>query len=463
MMRSIFAKILASHIAVILVTTLTMGILMSFLIRNYVVESRRTELIQKGVGAVSLITPFLQSGGNLGTLESISELVGANAWLMDNSGRVLAGRAPERWLRRLAENPDEISTFFSGTVQSWVRTGRKQADPAIVAIIPVPNTSPPSSLFLYAPITGVTRAADAVERLLLFSLLTGMAAAIGIGFLISRNLTKPIENIIISADTFAKGNFDTRTQVTGSDEIGRLGQTFNSMAQAIAGLEQNRRDFLANVSHELKTPVASIQALAESLADGLVTDQSHKQRYLANIVAETGRIDRLLNDLLDMSQLESGELRLKVENLDLAALVTSHIDSHLHLFSGRQIRISINAQPNLPKVKADPHRLGQVLTNLLSNAARYSPDGSEIKLALTASNSRVALSVTDQGPGVPAADLPYIFDRFYRVEKSRVRSDGGTGLGLAISKKLMTAMEGHIAVSSIEGEGATFTITLPTV
>lgn len=463
MIRSIFGKILISHIAVILVTTVTMGILMSFLIRNYVVENRRTELTQKGVAAVSLLTPFLQTGRTPATLDGISDLLGATALLVDDTGKILAGRAPERWVKRLPEKIGEYSSVFNGSVQSWVRTGRKQADPSIVVAIPVPNTFPPSALFLYAPITGVNRASDGVERLLLYSLLTGMSAAFAIAYLISRNLTKPIENIIVSADTFAKGSFNTRTQVTGSDEIGRLGQTFNSMAQAIAGIEENRRDFLANVSHELKTPVASIQALAESLADGVVTEQEQKQRYLANIVAETGRIDRLIRDLLDMSQLESGELAMRFSNINLVDLAASHVDSHQHLFASRHLTVTIDAKPNVPEVKADPYRLSQVLTNLLSNASRHAPDGSQIKLTIATVNSRVCLSVTDQGPGIPAADLPYIFDRFYRVEKSRVRSDGGTGLGLAISKKLMTAMDGEIAVDSVEGKGATFTITLPSV
>lgn len=462
MIRSIFGKMLFSHIAVILITTLTLGLLMSFLVRNYMTEARQTELLREGQGVLSLITPFWQTDNLSTTLEGISKIIGANAWLMDHTGEVIAGRSPERWIKYLKENPEELKALFTNDIQSWIRTSRKHGAPAVVAVIPVPNTAPPSSLFIYSPITAVNKAVSTVEQLLLFSLLTGMAAALAIGFFISRNLTKPIESIIDSADKFAKGEFAARANVTGSDEIARLGRTFNSMAGALADVEQNRRDFLANVSHELKTPVASIQALAESLADGLITDQAQQQRYLNNIVAETGRIDRLIHDLLDMSQLEAGEISLNITTLDLAAFVRDHANSHQHMFSDDHLQISVNSPPNLPPVKTDPYRLNQVLNNLVSNALRHAPQGSEVQITLTALDSSVSVSVADQGPGIPAADIPHIFDRFYRVEKSRVRSDGGTGLGLAISKKIMTALKGTIAVDSVEGQGATFIITLPT-
>ena len=461
MIRSIFSKILLSHIIVILVTTVTMGILMPFLIRNYLIESRKNELIQKGQSIVSFIGPSLETSRVTAHMESIGNLVGANVWIMDNSGKVLAGKAPERWQRRVAENPEEYQRLFGSDVQSWIRTGRKQADPSVAVSIPVPNASPPAALFLYTPIKGVTKAADAVEDLLLIALSVGTGAALTIGFLISRSLTKPIQNISNSADSFAKGNFEARAQVSGSDEVSRLGQTFNSMAEAIAGVEQNRRDFLANVSHELKTPVASIQVLAESLADGLVQDPDQQRRYLNNIVAETGRIDRLIRDLLDMSLLVAGQLPIRLSPVNLSEFVKDHIERHQHSLQARNLEVTIDSPPNLGKVLADPDRLEQVFTNLLSNAARYSPVGSKIKIILTPSSSAVVLSVADQGPGIPAPDLPFIFDRFYRVEKSRVRSDGGTGLGLAISKKLVTAMNGIISVRSIEGQGSTFTITLP--
>jgi signal transduction histidine kinase len=464
LIRSIFSKILISHVVVILVTTLTMGVLMSFLVRHYIVENRRQELIQKGLNVVSLLTPFVQAGRISPTsFEIMCDLVGANLWIMDSTGHILAGRAPERWLaRQFREGTEEVTAVFSsGAPQSWIRSGRRQGDPAVLAALPIPNTTPQYALFLYAPITGINKAADAVELLLFYALLTGTVTALLIAFLISRTLTRPIENIIKSADDFAKGRLYTRTEVTGPDEIGRLGHTFNSMAKALEQTEQNRREFLANVSHEIKTPVASIQALSESLADGLVVDKEQQQRYLRNIVAETGRIDRLVHDLLDLSQLEEGEVRITTTSFDLDHFVRNHIHNLEHLFQEKNLRVRFTASPRPLPVAADPDRLAQVLTNIMSNASRYAPPGSDIAISLSTTSSRASLTVTDQGPGIPSADLPYIFDRFYRVEKSRVRSDGGTGLGLAISKKLMQAMEGDIAVESIEGQGASFTLTLP--
>ncbi|MCX7780960.1 MAG: HAMP domain-containing histidine kinase [Negativicutes bacterium] len=460
MIRSIFGKILLSHVAVILVTTATMALLMSILVRNYAVENKRQDLMQKGKGVIALVTPLIKDGKTPGNLEIIGDLVGANAWLMDSTNRVVAGKAPERWVKRY-ESSEEFRELFDGNPQSWVRTGRRQADPSVVVALPVPNTSPRLALFLYTPITGVTRAAQAVETLLGYALFTGVAAALLIAFCIARNMTRPIENIIKSADDFAQGRLETRTTAVGPDEIGRLGQTFNSMAQSLAAIEQNRREFLANVSHELKTPVAAIQALAESLADGVVTDPAQQKRYINNIVAATGRIGRLIEDLTDLAKLEAGEINIHPDTLELRPFLENHLDSLSHLLSEKNLRITIHEKLKTPLVKADPYRLAQVITNLISNAARYAPPASEITLSLQSSGHFTIIKVTDQGPGIPAADLPFIFDRFYRVEKSRARTDGGTGLGLAISKKLMNAMGGGISAESVEGRGATFILTLP--
>ena len=173
-----------------------------------------------------------------------------------------------------------------------MRSGRNQADPSIVVAAPVPSIFPPAAVFFYSPITGINQAVRAIERLLMLSLVFGTMVATILGFFIARGLTRPLADISKAAARFAGGDYTARTTASGSDEVGKLGHTFNAMADSLSETEQNRRDFLANVSHELKTPVASIQALAEALSDGIV-GPGDQQRYLTTIVSETGRIDRI--------------------------------------------------------------------------------------------------------------------------------------------------------------------------
>ena len=464
MIRSIFSKLLLSHIVVILVSTITLGLLFTYLVRWQVVENKRHELLHDGNTVISLLTPTISAGRipSDHILGHMSDLVGASLWLINQNGTVIAGKPPERWATRFfPENTDKIASLFAGTPQSWMRTERRNADPAIIVALPIPDAPVPTALFLYAPIVGINKTTDTLERLLLYALLLGVFSAVVVGFVTSRSLTRPIANISQAAHKFAKGDYLSRTTATANDEIGSLGRTFNGMAESLSHTEQNRRDFLANVSHELKTPVASIQALAETILDGLATRPEQQQRYLKAIVDESNRINRLIGDLLDLAQLEAGELSVINEQVDLHLFLTTEKDKYIPLLTEKQLSVKLDIPANIRPVLADPDRLSQIMTNLVSNAIRHALPESDITITVRQTGQEISIAVSDHGPGIPSADLPYIWDRFYRAEKSRVRSGGGTGLGLSIVKELVQTMGGDISVSSIPNTETTFTFTLP--
>lgn len=466
MMRSIFSRLLISHIAVVAISMLALGILMSYLFRGHIVDNKRRDLLQKGEATVTLLSPALSQGlvPTDVTMNVMSNLAGATIWLMDSRGQFIAGTAPEHWSNGdFAENDEEIDDLFNGTPQSWLRNSHKKSDPALVVAIPVPNTPVPTALFLYAPLGGIRRGADAFEDIMLYSLLIGALLAVGLGYVTGRSFTRPIKNISQAASRFAKGDFSSRTTAVTDDEIGELGRTFNSMASSLARVEQNRRDFLANVSHELKTPVASIQAFAETILDGLADEPAQQERYLKTIVAESHRINRLIHDLLDMAQLDAGELSIHHSQVAIGDFLPMECEKYASQLSPKALRLHIDAPAQLPQVWADPDRLSQVFANLISNAVQHAPPHSVITIGLAVTSPYLAVTVSDSGNGVAPADLPYIWDRFYRVDGSRARRDGGTGLGLAITKRLVNAMNGTITVSSQPGQGASFTFTLPLV
>jgi signal transduction histidine kinase len=460
MIRSIFGRLFISYIVVILLTTVTLGALMSYLVREHVIETKRIELLSKSQAVAIVISRALNSGRLPDRLEIMGELLGAQIWVADKRGNILAGSPPPRWGRPFPENSPRIDALFEGAPQSWVRARRGQADPSIIVAVPITSPSP-AAVFLYTPITGVNQAIGAIDRLLLLSLLVGTVAATILGFFVSRGLTSPIADISRAARRFALGDYTSRTAATGGDEIGSLGQTFNAMADSLAKVENNRREFLANVSHELKTPIASIQALAEALADGVASRPEHQQRYLATIVGESQRIDRLIRDLLDLSQLEAGELTVVPEKTDLAAFLHRETAKYSHLLTEKNLSLRIDVPENLPPVLADGGRLAQVIDNLVSNAVRHSPADAAIDITARPVAGKIVIAVSDSGPGIPPEDQPHIWDRFYRVDKSRARSGGGTGLGLAIVKRLVQAMDGEITLESTVGKGAKFTFTLP--
>ncbi len=464
MMRSIFGKLLISHIVVIMISSLALSLLMSYLVRGHFIDNKRRELLQKGEATVILLSPSLYSGRLPSdiTMNVMSNLAGATIWLMDEQGSIIAGTPPEHWDRGgFFETDQEMMELFNGTPQSWVSETRNNRAPAIVVAVPIPDTIVPTALFLYAPILGVNRSAEGLVRLMFYSLLVGAFISVALGYITSRNLTRPIADISRAARNFAKGDFNSRTTATGNDEIGGLGRTFNSMATSLARAEQNRRDFLANVSHELKTPVASIQALAETILDGLAAKPAQQERYLQTIVGESNRINRLIRELLDMAQLEAGELSIVRQKLDIREFWEQEQDKYISLLAAKALSLEVDIPAGLSPVWADPDRLSQVLSNLLSNAIRYAPEQSTLTLTARSVPQFLSLALTDQGPGIAPSDLPHIWERFYRVDSARARDSGGTGLGLSITKKLVETMGGSITVHSVVNEGSTFSFTLP--
>lgn len=463
MTRSIFSKLMLSHILVILISTLTLGLLMSYLVREHVIASKRQELLSKGVAVISLLEPSIESGKvtEFQTLPIISDLAGATVWLVDKNGTVIAGNPPNRWLRAIQDNHAEMEELFNGQPQTWTRTGRQQVDASVVVALPLSRPNATVALFLYAPIVGINKTIDALQELLIYSLLLGTVTAALFGYGISRSLTRPIADIAKAARHFAQGDYGSRTTATGQDEIGALGRTFNQMAQAIAHTDQNRRDFLANVTHELKTPIASIQALTETILDGLANQPGQQDRYLNTIVAESERISRLIDDLLDLAQLEAGALSVKPQDFDLAEILQLEQAKFNPQLKEKNLTLQFHLPAKVPVLAADPDRLLQVFGNLISNAVRHAPPDSTIHITVKDGSNFVTISISNQGSGIPPEELPYIWDRFYRVEKSRDRNQGGTGLGLTITQKLVQAMGGKIDVISTPGQNTTFWFTLP--
>ncbi|MCC5466918.1 HAMP domain-containing sensor histidine kinase [Pelosinus baikalensis] len=260
---------------------------------------------------------------------------------------------------------------------------------------------------------------------------------------------------------FSAGDYTSRTCYTDKDEIGTLGKTFNAMADAIVHTQQTRRNFFSNISHELKTPLSCIKATTEALIDGIAVNDQERTHYLERILAETDRMSRLVHDIMDIEQLESGRMCIKQERFDIAALLLHQADTIEMLLKKKNLSLLLRIQTDKRYVLGDADRFAQVLDNLLSNAIRYAPSGSHIGLLLTEENKWLQVSISDQGEGIASEDLPLIWERFYRVDKSRDRSLGGSGLGLSISLGLMEAMGGTITVESEKGKGTMFKIRIP--
>lgn len=294
--------------------------------------------------------------------------------------------------------------------------------------------------------------------------LGGMGAAtvaLGLAVLSARRISRPLRRLAEASSRIAQGDLSQRVEVPSADELGQLAASFNSMAEALARNEETRRHLVTDIAHELRTPLAVLRGNLEGMLDGVVPLDKDT---VAMLHQETQLLSRLVSDLQELSLAEAGQLRLHSSPADLAALVRQAVDKMASPAQEKGVALEAPAVGRLPVVEVDVDRISQVLSNLLGNALRHTPAGGRIKVSAEEVSDRgvtyLQLSVADTGPGILQEDLPYVFDRFYRADRSRSRLTGGTGLGLAIVKQLVEAHGGRVWVESQPGHGATFRFTL---
>jgi signal transduction histidine kinase len=307
--------------------------------------------------------------------------------------------------------------------------------------------------------------AEAFGQTLLYSLLAAgmvstLAAALASLF-ISRRFVEPLRYVLAATSRIASGRYGERVPVRDADELGELSQSFNAMARALEEAERRRVEVISDVSHELRTPLSTLRGYVEGMAEGVVEPSEETWTLL---YAEFERVGRLVDDLRRLSRAEAGRLDLSLAPVSPAEAVRLAIGGMLPLFDEKGVELKSTMPGDLPSVLADVERVVQVLSNLLSNALRHTPDGGRLVVEAEASGDEVTFEVTDTGTGIAPEHLERVFERFYRVDKSRSRGEarGGSGVGLAISRALVEAMGGRIWVESPGlGEGATFVFTLP--
>lgn len=279
------------------------------------------------------------------------------------------------------------------------------------------------------------------------------------GMVIARGLSAPLRRLATAAQRIAQGNLNQHVPVQGATEVAGLAQSFNEMAAGLARAETLRRHLVADVAHELRTPLSVIQGNLRAILDEVYPLE---RREIAAIYDETLMLSRLVSDLRELAQAEAGQLQLHRRPVSLDALVESAVNLFAELAQEKGITlIHTPASSDLPPVLADPDRVRQVIHNLLTNALRHTPTGGEIRLAVTQRGDAACLLVSDTGSGIAADDLPHVFERFWRADRSRARESGGSGLGLVISKQLIEAHGGRIGAASEPERGSRFWVMLP--
>ena len=276
----------------------------------------------------------------------------------------------------------------------------------------------------------------------------------------SRVITRPIAGLNRGIQKMSKGDFSARVKVRGSGEMKQLARAFNSMSEKLETLDQSRNQFVSNASHELKTPLATMKIMIESLIYQPDMDKNLRTEFMTDINNEIDRLSAIVSDLLTLVQMDSQNVKLTRENLSIAQLIKENAHRLTPIANQKGQKIVLQLQDSCD-IYADKSKLNQVIYNLMENAVKYTQASGVIRVTLQRQGRNAIFRVSDNGPGIPKENLPHIFDRFYRVDKARSREKGGTGLGLSIVHQMVLAHGGSVTVDSEEGQGSTFTVELP--
>ncbi len=307
---------------------------------------------------------------------------------------------------------------------------------------------------------------DLLLAVVLLIFAAGMAMLLG--YFYSSALAGRISRVDRAARQLASGDLSARVPVNGTDEVADLAASFNQMAEQLQAaaekqkeIERLRSDLIAWVGHDLQTPLASMRAVLEALADGMVDDPQTAQRYLKIARRDIRSLSMLIDDLFQMAQIDAGGLKLALASDSLGDLISDTLESFSELAQRQSVHLAGTVEPGLDPLRMDAARIGRVLNNLVGNALRYTPPGGRVEVSAQRAAGSVEVSVFDTGEGIRAEDLPHIFEQFYRGEKSRSRATGGAGLGLAIARGIILAHGGEISVESSPSQGTRFIFTIP--
>lgn len=308
---------------------------------------------------------------------------------------------------------------------------------------------------------GVGQVASArVEELLLLAAVGAVLIAIGLIVVLSQRLARPLKRMVEVTQGIAHGRYQTRVLMKGNDEVARLGEAINELARHLQRLDTTRKEFLADVAHELRTPLTYMRGYAQVLYDGMAKTPEETRHYLKIIYEETKRVERLVEDLFALAQADVSALNLHRESVDLTNLIEQVVAKFHPKAKEQNINLSVQGAIG-EQCDLDPVRIEQAIVNLLDNALRYTPNGGAVTLNLMRKGDYTVIAVQDSGAGISSDELPFIWDRLYRVDKSRSREHGGAGLGLSIVKHIVELHGGRVSAESRVGHGTTMRLALP--
>lgn len=490
-------KILYSIMAVIFVVLAGVSVGISVLIREYYLVNKQQELQTKGYELAKVVNAYYDGEINQnqlnGFINSVDDFLDARVWIIDSSRNLLVmSESRFEWTkgRREAAAQDtasqpnassqrtqgfrrlisELDTVYAGNVLTKTLQHPFYGEDFLLVAVPFLKSDGTmgGAVVLNTPVRGIN---GVLWRIYFYIAIAGGLGLL-LAYFIARRLTlgivRPLQAMQETAGAMSRGDYNTRMVIHSGDELEELGRSLNTLAHDLGEFvsqttqtEKLRRDFIANVSHELRTPVTVIRGYTEAFLDGTIRSNEMSDKYHTLMRDETVRLERLIHDLLDLSRLQAENTVFETEAIPLPAIADSVVTMLRQHAERKNIQMTLHVASLVPDIEGNGDRLTQLLLILLDNALKYTAEGGKVALAIFSSGDGVHLRVADTGTGIPDEDLPFIWERFYKVDKSHSRTEVGTGLGLAIAKEIMDRHGARVSVTSKKGDGTEFDICFP--
>lgn len=464
--NKLFKRLFLNNIIIILITMSILSAMFYIMFQNYYFAEKERLMIDEGQEINAIISEFTIGDINIDKLNQelnvVDRLINATIWIVDREGLIYSqSRHSEQKWTGITLSKDEINSILNG--QYIVRKGYfggRFNQPVLTVGMPMKiNGHIEGAIFMHAPITEMNRTLMNIFFLMLLSI----GAALIIGSVLisytSGKISRPLKEMSLAAQRIAKGDFKTHVHDGEEDEIGDLAKSFNTMAKELGQLEDMRKEFVANVSHELRSPLTSIQGYIDGILDGTVSKDKIYD-YLEIVQKESRRMSRLISELLDMTKMESGQFPLNRSEFDINELIRVTVIKMERRINEKELSVKVDFNRERNIVVADRDKIEQVLTNIIDNAIKFTEKRGHIHIATEKYDGKVRIMIKDNGIGISKEDQEHIWDRFYKADKSR-SGDNGAGLGLYIVKSIINAHDEEIWIESEPGKGAAFIFTLP--
>lgn len=469
LVKSLYARMLATYLAVTLGALVLIGVTVGALFRVTTIKEKKAE-INRELAVISQLYANARTGLTAenvtkAELSVIARHYGGLIQIIDGDGAVAEYSSGAKWIPTAQQpyTPDMVQQMLqkAGKTNTALFEERANGFPRLTGTIAVTVDGDSAHVIRFHE--DLTAMAETLGTILLEVVMVGMLTVLVAAVMVyatTARITQPFLEINDIVQKYSKGDYNIRIPTSNTQEASQLAMSFNNMADQLKDLEATRRSFVANVSHELRSPLTSMRGFLEAMQDGTIGEEDYP-KYIEIVLSETRRMTNMVNDLLDLARIESGKTAVNLEFFDINELIRRTLLTFEARIYEKAMEVEIKFAQSVFMVEADSAQISQVLRNIIDNAIKYSPDHTRLRIATYTMRGKVYVSIQDSGPGIPEEDIPHVFDRFYKVEKAHTRTnESGTGLGLSIVKRIMDQHGQDITLTSTRGKGSNFTFTL---